>query len=102
MSYFSLVKSAMNHEYAYLDASPSEFKAKPKGILLAFCTSQFCSKKEKIKDAKRNYTVYKHGALKQVDKSVDYCPDCNHALFWTREDEVPLSLRPKRLRRYKS
>ena len=49
----------------------------------AFCTSDRCIKK--------NFfwldTTFR-GAVKEVSKNVDQCPDCDHYLFWRRMEEI--------------
>jgi len=44
------------------------------GELKAYCTSIRCL----------GWGDKKHGVNKKVPKFADWCPDCGHALFWSR------------------
>jgi hypothetical protein len=86
----------VNH-YATHGIDPTIAKSKPKaGKLVAQCTSELCCQYEipqrtnggepilNEDGSMRVNRKYHSFIIKEVKKSVDYCPDCGHALFWDR------------------
>jgi len=52
---------------------------KEKGDLYAYCNSFLCNKSD-------NGSAFAYGTVKEVKRSVTFCPDCGSALFWSRSD----------------
>ena len=49
--------------------------------LVAYCSSWDCVRRANMKGVQSRERSY--GAIKEgIGKSVDFCPDCQHALFW--------------------
>lgn len=47
-------------------------------VFIPICTSDECRLKNKL-----NKTDI--GVVKNVNKTIDFCPDCEYALFWRKE-----------------
>lgn len=75
------------YHLAALEGMDSRF-APNKSRLVAFCTSDGCSKR-KLRGDKYNEHLYtKYGTIKKVPKTLIFCPDCSSALYWVRESEI--------------
>lgn len=78
----------IHHNLHDLEMMDISFKKKNLSPLIAFCTSEKCSKKSIKKNGKYDNIYTKFGTIKKVSTRESFCPDCSSALFWQRESEV--------------